>query len=196
MRPAHFWWDWQKKLVEVAAHIVIVPGDSGFGYTCVASNLNVLPPSRDTDTWWQKNHKALVGMITATGTAVDAVQHTAGSITKAFAAMANSLESQTKDRTNWFIYQFLDEPHGAAAIEWRIDREVMKQYGSLLRGSLVLAFHGGSDCRENKQKGIQLILRPLMRYDPKDDIRFIAPTEKLQEHEQVKLEVTPIVVDA
>ncbi len=190
---SELWWDWQKALrkgTSVAVQLIILPGDSGIGYTCVATNLNVLPPSRDTKTWWEKYRSGVIDTVKAGAkTAGDLYP---GMITKAFSALSNSLEARGKwKKSNWFIYQFLDSDSQACAVEWLINKKVLKQYGPLLRGSLVLAFHGGSNDSPREQKIIRLKLRPQLGFSRKDELSRVTPTYKLEEEEQVQLEILP-----
>jgi hypothetical protein len=191
--PGELWWDWQKalgKATSVAVQMIIRPGDSGIGYTCVATNLNVLPPSRDTETWWQKNRGGVIDIVKAGAKTAEEIYP--GMITKAFAALSNSLDARGKwRRTNWFIYQFLDSTTQACAVEWRINKKVLNQYGPLLRGSLVLAFHGGRRRGARVKKGIRLELRPQLGFNPRDELSRVTPTFKLKQDQQVQLEILP-----
>jgi len=191
--PGEFWWDWQKALrkgTSIAVQLIILPGDSGLGYTCVATNLNVLPPSRNTETWWQRYRSGIIEAV-KTG-AQTAEELYPGKITKAFSALSNSLAAQGKWRTtNWFIYQFLDSTTQGCAVEWLINKKVMQQYGPLLRGSLVLAFHGKPENKEKASRGIRLVLRPQLGFSRRDELSRVTPTSGLKPDEQVKLDVLP-----
>ncbi len=186
---SEYWWNWQQDLREIGTQIVIVPGDAGFAHSYVATNLNALPPSRNTESWWQKNREPFVKLITATGDVAGVLNPTAGKITKKIAAMANSLESQERDQTNWFVYQFLDQLRGAPGVEWRIDTSVMKRHGPLLRGSLVLAFHGRAT-PGSAEPGISLEFRPMLRYD-ENDLAFFAPDLPAAERTALQIIPTP-----
>jgi hypothetical protein len=192
--PGELWWDWQRALARrtsVAVQLLILNGNTGLGYTCVASNLNVLPPSRETRTWWQRNKGGVIDLVkSGTQTAEELYP---GMITKAVAAISNSLDARGKwRRTNWFIYQFLDSASQACAVEWRINKQVLAQYGSVLRGSLVLAFHGPDDLT-GKQEPIRLALRPQLGFSSKDELARVAP--KLESDQEVNLEIRPSIRD-
>jgi hypothetical protein len=182
------WWDWQKRLADatsVSVQMILSPA-AGMGYTCVAAKLNVLPPSRDTKTWWQKNRGDVYEVVKAGTRTAEEIYP--GTITKVVASLSNSLDAQTKWRTtNWFIYQFLDSTTQACAVEWRITKKILNQYGPLLRGSLILAFHGGAD----ERKGIRLELRPQLGFNPHDELSRVSPTFKLEQDQQVKLDILP-----
>lgn len=185
-KRGELWWDWQKVLIKgscVVVQLIILPGDSGIGYTCVATNLNALPPSRNTQTWWQKNRSGVFEIVKVSAKTAEKVYP--GRITKAFSAMSNSLAAQGKWRkTNWFVYQFLDADPQGCAVEWQINKRVLRQYGPLLRGSLVLAFHGAYR-GVGEQKGIRLLLRPQLAFNPKDELRRVTPTHQMKDPEQV-----------
>lgn len=196
--PSELWWNWQKALAKptpIVVQLIIQPGMSGICYTCVATNLNVLPPSRDTKTWWQRNKSGVIELVKAgTKTAEDIYP---GMITKAFSALSNSLDAQRKWRkTNWFIYQFLDSNTQSCAVEWRINKNVLYQYGPLLRGSLVLAFHGGINDNTKERKGIVLELRPQLCFNKKDDLSRVRPTSKLEPDQKVRLEILPCLAQS
>jgi len=78
----------------------------------------------------------------------------------------------------------------SCAVEWLINKKVLKQYGALLRGSLVLAFHGAAKDTAS-QKCIRLVLRPQLGFNPRDELSRVVPTQKLKDAEQVQLEILP-----
>jgi hypothetical protein len=138
---------------------------------------------------WQKNKGGVIDIVKAGAKAAEEVYP--GMITKTFAALSNSLEARGKWRkTNWFIYQFLDSTSQACAVEWRINKKVLAQYGPLLRGSLVLAFHGDVNATR-EHKGMRLELRPQLGFNPRDELSRVTPTSKLEQDQQVKLEILP-----
>jgi len=183
-------WDWQTALRGLTVHLVMDPGDSGFRCTCVTADLKVLPPSRDNAGGWQRNRRAAIDALTASTQFPAAAPATAGNIAKAVAAMTTSLEADGEGRANWYVHQFLDDRRRACGVEWRIDKEVMRRHGPVLRGSLVLAFHGGGRRSEERQRGIDLIFRPQLGFQ-QSDLACIAPTDRLQGPEGVHLEVLP-----
>ncbi|MFZ0771272.1 MAG: hypothetical protein WCA49_25365 [Candidatus Sulfotelmatobacter sp.] len=191
--PGKLWWNWQKALTKgtaVAVQLLILPGDSGIAYTCVATNLNVLPPSRDTQTWLHKHRSGVIDFVKAGAKTAEEIYP--GMITKAFSALSNSLDARGKwRRTNWFIYQFLDSDSQACAVEWLINKKVLKQYGALLRGSLVMAFHGAAKAGTTKQKCIRIVLRPQLGFNPEDELSRVSPTQELKDAEKVQLEILP-----
>ncbi len=101
---------------------------------------------------------------------------------------SNVLESATENQKNWFLYQFLDERLKSPTVEWRINRKVLREYGPLLRGALFLSFYGST---QTTPGAVRLLLRPQVRYCPKDDITFVIPTNALGKDQQVCFEVKP-----
>jgi hypothetical protein len=191
-QKGQLWWDWQAYLTTgtcMAVQVIISPDDPQLAYTCVSTNLNVLPPSKNDKSWWQKNRKGIVGFVQS-GTKIAQEWHP-GMITKTFSALSNSLDAQDPgDERHWFIYQFVDSDSHSCAVEWRIYKNVLTQYGPLLRGSIVLAFHGGHD--KGEQKGIRLVLRPQLGFIQEDDLKRITPTENLEDSDQVHLVILPV----
>jgi hypothetical protein len=62
------------------------------------------------------------------------------------------------------------------------------EYGPLLRGSIVLAFHGLS---KHPEAGITLLLRPRLGFDRTDKINDIPPWQQLEQNAPVHLFVRP-----
>lgn len=192
-RQGALWWNWQAALTDgtcMAVQVMISREDHGVGYSCVSTNLNVLPPSRDTTSWWQRNRKGVIEFVKSGATAAEQLHP--GIITKTFSALSNSLDSKEKwswKRTNWFIYQYVDPDSQSCAVEWRIYKKVLRQYGPLLRGSLILAFHG--EPRSPGHKGITLTLRPQLGFIAQDEFKRITPTEHEDQSKQVQLNILP-----
>ena len=191
-KRGQLWWDWQKALrkgTSAVVQLIILPGTSGLAYTCVATNLNVLPPARDTETWWYKNRGGVLDLVKEGTKAAEDLYP--GAITKAFSALTNSLNARDRwKRTNWFIYQYLDSETQGCAVEWQINKKIMKQYGPLLRGSLVLAFHGGTgDGSTERQRHIRMIMRPQLGFHPKKELVRLTP--QMKEPDQVALDIVP-----
>jgi hypothetical protein len=191
-RQGKLWWDWQKALskgTSVAVQMVLSREESGPGYTCVATNLNVLTPARDARTWWMRNRKGVIDSVKSGAKTAEELYP--GMITKTISALSNSLDPRRNWlQTNWFIYQFLDSESSSCAVEWRIYKKVLRQYGPLLRGSLVLAFHGAPAVSE--QNAIRITLRPQLGLNNRDDQNRINPAENLGRSEQVQLAIVPV----
>jgi hypothetical protein len=159
-------WDWKSKLRDEALVVQLTMrlGAPNIGCTCVAAKLNVLPPSRDTSTWAERNPDTVVGLTKGAAdlTAAAVGSPVVGIVTKVAAALSNSLASRGKRKTNWYLYQYVDGVD--QAVEWHVRRRVLDEYGPLLRGSLMLAFHGGAQDGSLGAGGILLRVRPLMAF--------------------------------
>ena len=186
-----FWWDWQAELCrnEAFAIHVLLDGEKNAPEAIpIAGTLSALRPSRNTRSAWEMTRPAVsravvdavkIGAITAPGL---------NYVATGLAAASNVLDSSTENHKNWFLYQFFDENSRCPTVEWRIDRQVMREYGPLLRGTLYLMFHGSA--KQNPGR-IRIRLRPQARYYDKGDLDFIIPTEKLAEKDQVFLDISP-----
>jgi hypothetical protein len=85
-------------------------------------------------------------------------------------------------KKNWFLYQFLDERLKCPVVEWRINKDVLIEYGPLIRGTLFLAFQ---DPVKSESSAVQILLRPQIRYSKEDDLAYIIPTQKIDDDKQV-----------
>jgi hypothetical protein len=190
-------WNWKAALRSEAlvVQLAIRPQASNIGCTCVAAKLNVLPPSRDTSTWSERNPDTAAEIAKNT---VDLAAGVAGvpivgAATKVAAALSNSLTSRGRWKTNWYVYQYVD--HVDQAVEWHIRRSVLDEYGPLLRGSLMLGFHGGVP----EAGGIRLRLRPTLAFQRGlrymrffgNDLRRVSPMAELEVQEQIELGISP-----
>jgi hypothetical protein len=102
--------------------------------------------------------------------------------------MSNFISSDEKGTKNWFIYRFLDEKKKCCAIEWNIHHKVLEQYGTVLRGSLLLTFSG-----TKSDKGpITMLLRPRLGFDPDDALAFVPESEDLENDSPVMLSIDPV----
>jgi len=191
-----FWWDWMADICKesaIAVHIIIEQAADAPEAIPVAGTLSALHPSKNTKSAWdvalRKMPKTAAEMAEAGASFLPLL----GYVAKGFTLASNILESSTENQKNWFLYQFLDERLKAPTVEWRISKQVLKEYGPLLRGSLYLAF-GGSP--KTTPGIIKLRLRPQVRFFEPDDILYIVPTDALGSEEQVCIDVKLDVNDA
>ena len=104
---------------------------------------------------------------------------------------SNFISSGEKDDKNWWIYRFLDAQKNCCVVEWNINHKVLEEYGPLLRGSIVLSFHGTS--RSENGIPITMLLRPRLGFDRKASLNYLPPVEELDTDERrVALSITPI----
>ncbi|MFA6922058.1 MAG: hypothetical protein WC216_09465 [Gallionella sp.] len=182
-----FWWDWMAELCDdssLAIHIALEPvGDSPEAIP-VSATLSALHPSRNTRSVFEKISKAAAETARIGATALPLLDYVSSGLTLA----SNVLDSDTDGQKNWFLYQFFDEKLKCPAVEWRINKQVLREYGPLLRGSLFLAFHGSAESSPGR---VRILLRPQIRYCDEGDINFVTPADKIEKEKQVYIEVTP-----
>src|SRR6266403_507639 len=145
-------WNWFNEIATQRAVIVqllIDPGQSECGFSESNAFLLGLHPSLDTALWAERNAEKLTEGLAKLSNVTEPFSKIASNILKTSAVMSNFVTSDDKSKNrfkrgqkNWFLYRFLDEKRRCCAVEWNISRNVMHQYGPLLRGSILLAFHG------------------------------------------------------
>lgn len=187
----NFWWDWMGELPNadaLAIHVLLQPDDNAPEVMPISATLSALHPARNT--------KGILGHTLSSFLPTAATElkklplpgiqdFLSGGLT----LTSNIIDSYREFQNNWFLYQFVDEKLKCPAIEWRINKGVLKEYGPLLRGSLYLAFHGSQESSPGK---IRLKFRPQIRYSPGENLNFIVPTDSLVENEQIIIDVTPM----
>ncbi len=186
-----FYWDWQKELCEesaLAIHLVLEPEGDAPEAIPISATMSALHPSRNTKSFWELAWPKIPRAAADFTKTLEAVLPTAKLLEGGLTLASNVLESQAENKKNWFLYQFLDEKRKCPTVEWRIHKDVLKEYGPLLRGSLFLAFHGAPGSGAGK---LRILLRPQIRYCSEDDICFIIPTNALTDAQQVAIEVQP-----
>ncbi len=184
-----FWWDWIGELGNegaLAVHIVLEPLEHSPEAIPIAATLSALHPSRNTKSRWDLSK---ISKVAAEATRIGATAFPLMDyISSGLTLTSNVLESETEGQKNWFLYQFFDEKLKCPAVEWRINKEVLREYGTLLRGSLFLAFQGST---ESSPDHVRITLRPQIRYCQEGDIDFVVPTNKITREKQLYIEVTP-----
>jgi hypothetical protein len=188
-----FWWNWLGALCKegaLAVHLVLEPKGDVPEAVPVSATLSALRPSRNTKGFWESEPsiipRAAADMAKKGSPAFSPLEY----VSSGLMLTSNILDSYTENKKtkNWFLYQFLDEDAKSPTIEWRINRQVFKECGPLLRGTLYLAFHGSTELHPGS---IRILLRPQVRYYEKNELDFIAPTKEFAEDEQVFLDVKP-----
>jgi hypothetical protein len=194
--PGGFWWDWQEELrteSAIAVHLLLEAADTAPEMVPVAATLSALHPSRNTkslwETTWPKIPKAAADVAKVGAGAFPPLEYASGGLMLA----SNVLDSYTGNQKNWFLYQFFDDNLGCATVEWRINRQVLQEYGPLLRGTLYAAFYGSTELHPGQ---IRLQLRPQIGYMKGDELAFIVPTDKLKKEQQIYIEIKPRDVES
>lgn len=196
-KPYYNKWNWFKKIATERAMIIqllVDSSDSGCGVTESNAFLMGLLPSKDTASTFEKNLPKLGDSLEKISNFAGEYSGLAANLVKASAVVSNFVVSDDRGitkwigmgRKNWFLYRFLDEDRECCAVEWNISQNVLHQYGSALRGSILLAFHGSP----KPEKPLKLLLRPrlnfrngAMNYDP--------PQEQLERENPVELVIKP-----
>jgi hypothetical protein len=186
-------WNWMKELPQgtaLAVHLVLKPEpfDGGPEAIPAGATLSTLHPSRNTQTVWEQALTALPKTAAEIAKTGGSALPFLGYLSSGVALGSNLLASHNGHKKNWFLYQFLDERLKCPVVEWRITRDVLVEYGPLIRGTLYLAFQrpAGADAST-----LRMELRPQIRYCESDDICFIVPTDKLKPDEQVAINIRP-----
>ena len=183
------WWDAISENRAMVVQLLIDPGQSQCSFSEISTLVLALQPSKDTATWLDRYSEKLGDSLAKFSEAASPLSNTAAGIIKTSALLSNFISSDEKGQKNWFIYRFLDEKRKCVAVEWNISRNVVHGYGPLLRGSILLAFHGGGQ----PQKPLTLLLRPrigLGKGGPA--LKFLPPWEELESDNPVALSINPI----
>jgi hypothetical protein len=186
-------WDWWGTIATERALVVqllIDPGESDCGFTDLNALLLALQPSKDTSSWLDRNAERLgnsLGQVSEfTGQLTGGYADMVTNIVKTSAIMSNFIASGEKGKKNWFIYRFLDQTRRCTAVEWNISQEVLHQYGPVLRGSILLAFHGA----RRPAKPLTLLLRPRLHFS-NEGMTYSPPEAQLESSQPVELAITP-----
>lgn len=186
-----FYWDWLNALPRdgaLAIHMILEPDpfEDGPESVPVSAVLSVLRPSRNTESFIDKMLptilKGTAGISKLGGHTLPPLDYLSGALTMG----ANILESSSGSRKNWFLYQFLDEKLKCPVVEWRINKDVLKEYGPLIRGTLFLAFPRTTKASRGT---LRIQLRPQIRYFKDDEIAYIIPTKEMKGGNPVFIEV-------
>ena len=182
--------NWEEDLNDKRAlcvQMLIDCGETGFSYTEVSAMLLGLQPSKYNASFLEKHLDKLSNSLVAASNIAEPMNGTAASLIKTSAVLSNFVGAGTKDKKNWFLYRFLDEEKRCPAVEWNIHKPVIDQYGPLLRGSIILAFHGTP-----RTKGtVQMWLRPRLALVDAGPLQYVPPAAQLEQDNPVMLEINP-----
>jgi hypothetical protein len=189
----NFYWDWMGELPvngALAIQLVLQPDarEGGPEMLPAGAVLSALHPGRNTKGFVEQMLPALLksgGEIVKIGSAaLPPLEYLASGLTFG----SNILESSSGNQKNWFLYQFLDEKLQCPVVEWRIYRDVLKEYGPLIRGSLFLSLPQSSPANPGN---VRIWLRPQIHYCSGDEICYLIPTDQLKPEDRVYIDVRP-----
>lgn len=184
-------WDWFNEIAADRAMVIqllLDAGASGCGFSESNTFLLGLQPSKDTSSWVERNSERLGENLAKISNITEPFSKIASNILKTSAVMSSFVTSVDKGgQKSWFVYRFLDEKRKCCAVEWNINRSVLHQYGSVLRGSILLTFHGDTPPQD---KPMTLLLRPRLNFGG-GPIDYLPPFEDLEAHDPVALFIRP-----
>ena len=193
--PYYNQWNWFNEIGDERAMIVqllIDTGDSGCGTSESNAFLLGLLPSKDTTSVVEPMLPKLGGSLDTASAFITPFSLTAGAVLKFGSVISSLVVSDEKDKTpykNWFLYRFLDQTRKCCAVEWNVSRNVLHQYGPVLRGSILLAFHGNP----KPEKPLKLLLRPRLNFEDGENAMSYDPPEKqLEKKNPVELSINPL----
>jgi len=171
------YWDWERELRSEAAicvQMILSPGKD-FAFTEISALLHGLLPSRNSRSFLEMHAKQLATTLGNLAGA-PALPTSIGIGLRATAGLSSLISSEEGHSKNWFLYRFLDPVDRCAAVEWHINKTVLMEYGPLLRGSLTLAFHGGTpSSRPSDPLPLTITLRPHLGFVEGDQLKHLAP---------------------
>jgi hypothetical protein len=187
-----FWWDWQHDLRDkdsaIRVHVVLKPIGDAPEVVPVGATLSALHPSKNTKSIWEvagsKIPRTAAEMAKIGASALPLLNYASTGLM----FTSNVLDSYTENQKNWFLYQFFDEKLKCPTVEWNINKQVIEEYGPLLRGTLFAAFYGSTKAHPGS---IRVLLRPQVSYLKESSLDFVVPTGKLEDNQQVYLEIKP-----
>jgi hypothetical protein len=196
--PFYNEWNWFEKISTERAVIVQLLMDSeesGCGVSESNAFLMGLLPSKDTASTFEKNLPKLGNSLEKISTIAGKYSGLAANLVQASAVVSNFVVSDDRGikrlvglgQKNWFLYRFLDHERRCCAVEWNISRNVLHQYGSALRGSILLAFHG----KPKTGKPLKLLLRPRVNFG-KGVMTYDPPEKQLEDTDKVELLIHPL----
>lgn len=193
------WWEWWDSLRDeraVNVKLLFDSAGSGFLVNELAAYLLALQPSRDTNSWFERNAEQLGKLANCAATAAGPVNSNLAGLLNLSALMSNFVSSGSSRDKSWFLYRFLDDKLHCPAVEWNIHHKVLEQVGPLLRGSIVLSFHGQP--ATGSPKPVRLLLRPHLGFQDFAQLDYQPSTADIEAYESAKeqkllqLEIAPV----
>jgi hypothetical protein len=186
-------WDYlsemRRKRRAVVVQLLVDSGVGGFTFTDSSPVLAGLTPSLKTSSWFDDHADAIRESVRSVAELAKPYLPIVPGVVQ---GAANFIGSKgDADVKNWYMYRFFSGDQHCCAIEWNINKNVLIEYGPLLRGSIVLTFHGRAKV---SGAGIRLLLRARLGFDQKNEINDLPPWEELEQGAPVQLFVRPQLV--
>lgn len=148
----------------IAVDLFIVCGD--YSFSDGSPLLLGLQPAFNTESWWDRNaHLVQASVYQAAEVAKPLIPFVPGAVQVA----SNFIVSEKG--TFWYMYRYFDRDEKCTVIQWNINPPVLSAYGPLLRGSIVLSFHGPY----KDGSAIRLRLKPGLGFDPHNEEAYVRP---------------------
>jgi hypothetical protein len=174
-------WEWRQLMRPVRAltvQLVVDCRGTGLTFSDAAPMLLALHPSLETTSWFDRHADDTREVVKETAKLAE--PYTFG-LSAVAGVAANYISSGKGKDKNWFMYRFFETGLRSTVIEWNIKKDTLWEYGPLLRGSIVLSFHGAP--QENDS--IRLLLRPRLGFDNSktrgSDISFVPDLKYLED---------------
>src|SRR5271166_659173 len=184
-----YWWAWPTYTRDdkaVIVQLLIDCGDSELSFSEMLPVLSGLQPSRRNPSFLEKYGE----MIRESAKEVAELARPIPVVPDVIKVGSNFISSGEKDAKRWWIYRFLDEEKSCSVVEWNIGRQVLDEFGPLLRGSIILTFHG-TPKKEVPNIPISMLLRPRLAFDKKNDPILLPYYKELEEKGPVELSIQP-----
>ena len=178
LNSENFWWDWKAAMRDTKAlcvRFLISTAHTGFAVTELSATLHGLQPSKNTKSWLECHSKQLAETLVSVAGATESILPSkVGAVLRTSAAISNFVNSDSASGKNWHIYRYLDIEKRCSAVEWNIHKTVLDEFGPLLRGSLILTFHG--ERAKDSDKAVSIEMRAGLGFFPEDEICYVQPT--------------------
>ena len=183
-------WNYREELRReraITVQLVINCNDSGVSFSDSSPMLLGLQPSLHTSSWRDRNAAANRDSVKQVAQIAQPYVPVLPGVLEIASNYIGS--SDDKDNKNWWMYRFFEKEFNCTVIEWNVNNKVLVEYGPLLRGSVVLSFHG--DIQESGY--ITLLLRPRLGFDKRSgqEVNFVPENKDLERGHRVALEVRP-----
>ncbi|MGB5158118.1 hypothetical protein [Desulfobacterium sp. N47] len=181
-------WDWKAALRDNNSLKIQFLFDLNKSNLCandLSAHLLCLYPSKDISSWFDKHSKSISSGLDSLAETTEDYSKTASDVFRISNILTNFISSDDNGK-NWYLYRFLDQNSGALGLEWHITKKVIDQFGPLLRGSLIVSFHGQTN-KDQKNDTIKLAVRPELGFNEQDDMCYVSPHYNIKEEQFIDI---------